>query len=292
MNHEVIKEIVSRALQEDLGTGDITTDSIVPAGELARGLLYSKSSGVLAGVEVARLVFQQLSPQVTFVALKNDGQPIRSGDLIAEVFGSAGVILSGERVALNFLQRLSGIASQTQRYVERVKDYKAKIVDTRKTTPGLRVLEKYAVRMGGGSNHRFGLYDAVLIKDNHIKVAGSIQAAVKRVRRQIPHTIKIEVEVEDLAQLQEALEAKVEIVLLDNMAPALLRQAVEVTGGRALLEASGGITEENVAEVAATGVDLISVGALTHSVKALDISLDIGEIKGAQRSLAGNRETG
>jgi nicotinate-nucleotide pyrophosphorylase (carboxylating) len=292
MNHEVIKEIVSRALQEDLGTGDITTDSIVPAGELARGLLYSKSSGVLAGVEVARLVFQHLSPQVTFVALKNDGQPIRSGDLIAEVFGSAGVILSGERVALNFLQRLSGIASQTQRYVERVKDYKAKIVDTRKTTPGLRVLEKYAVRMGGGSNHRFGLYDAVLIKDNHIKVAGSIQAAVKRVRRQIPHTIKIEVEVEDLAQLQEALEAKVEIVLLDNMAPALLRQAVEVTGGRALLEASGGITEENVAEVAATGVDLISVGALTHSVKALDISLDIGEIKGAQRSLAGNRETG
>jgi nicotinate-nucleotide pyrophosphorylase (carboxylating) len=282
MNDEVIKEIVSRALQEDLGTGDITTDSIVPAGELARGLLYSKSSGVLAGVEVARLVFQHLNPQVTFVALKNDGQPIRSGDLIAEVFGPAGVILSGERVALNFLQRLSGIASQTRRYVERVKDYKAKIVDTRKTTPGLRVLEKYAIRMGGGSNHRFGLYDAVLIKDNHIKVAGSIQAAVKRVRRQIPHTMKIEVEVEDLAQLQEALEAKVDIVLLDNMAPALLRQAVELTGGRALLEASGGITEENVAEVAATGVDLISVGALTHSVKALDISLDIGEIKGAQ----------
>ena len=279
MNHLLIEEIVGRALQEDLGFGDITTDSIVPASTQVRGLIHSKDYGVLAGIEVARRVFKHLDPQVTFIELKKDGQSLQPGDLIAEVFGSARVVLSGERVALNFLQRLSGIATQTHRYVEKVKEYSAAIVDTRKTTPGLRILEKYAVRMGGGGNHRFGLYDAVLIKDNHIKVAGGIKAAVERVRSQIPHTMKVEVEVESLEQLEEALRVKADIVLLDNMVPALLRQAVEITGGRALLEASGGLTEDTIAEVAGTGVDLISVGALTHSVKALDLSLDIGEKK-------------
>ena len=279
MNDLLLAEIVERALREDLGFGDITTDRIVPADQSARGLIQSKDNGVLAGIEVARRVFQYLDPQVTFIAFKRDGQVLWPGDLIAEISGSARAILSGERVALNFLQRLSGIATQTHRYAEKIKDYSAVIVDTRKTTPGLRALEKYAVRMGGGNNHRFGLYDAVLIKDNHIKIAGGIKAAVERVRGQIPHTLKIEVEVESLTQLEEALAAKAEVIMLDNMSPELLRQAVALTGGRALLEASGGVTEATVTEIAAAGVDLISVGALTHSVKALDLSLDIGSVK-------------
>lgn len=279
MNDLLLTEIVERALREDLGFGDITTDRIVPADQSARGLIQSKDNGVLAGIEVARRVFQHLDPQVTFIAFKRDGQVLWPGDLIAEISGSARAILSGERVSLNFLQRLSGIATQTHRYAEKIKDYSAVIVDTRKTTPGLRALEKYAVRMGGGNNHRFGLYDAVLIKDNHIKIAGGIKAAVERVRGQIPHTLKIEVEVESLTQLEEALAAKAEVIMLDNMSPELLRQAVALTGGRALLEASGGVTEATVTEIAAAGVDLISVGALTHSVKALDLSLDIGSVK-------------
>jgi nicotinate-nucleotide pyrophosphorylase (carboxylating) len=285
MNDLLLAEIVERALREDLGFGDITTDRIVPADRSARGLIQCKDNGVLAGIEVARRVFQHLDPQVTFIAFKRDGQALRPGDLIAEISGSARAILSGERVALNFLQRLSGIATQTHRYAEKIKDYAAVIVDTRKTTPGLRVLEKYAVRMGGGNNHRFGLYDAVLIKDNHIKIAGGIKEAVERVRGQIPHTMKIEVEVESLAQLEEALAAKAEIILLDNMSPELLRQAVALTGGRALLEASGGVTEATVTEIAAAGVDLISVGALTHSVKALDLSLDIDQVKGIKQEV-------
>ncbi len=279
INDLLLAEVVERALREDLGFGDITTDRIVPADCLARGLIQSKDNGVLAGIEVARRVFTYLDPQVTFTAFKRDGQTLKPGELIAEISGFARTILSGERVALNFLQRLSGIATQTQRYAEKIKGYSAVIVDTRKTTPGLRTLEKYAVRMGGGKNHRFGLYDAVLIKDNHIKIAGGIKAAVERVRGQIPHTLKIEVEVESLAQLEEALAAKAEVIMLDNMSPDLLRQAVALTGGRALLEASGGVTEATVTEIAATGVDLISVGALTHSVKALDLSLDIGSVK-------------
>ena len=253
------------------------------ADRSARGLIQCKDNGVLAKLRPAG--FQHLDPQVTFSAFKRDGQALRPGDLIAEISGSARAILSGERVALNFLQRLSGIATQTHRYAEKVKDYTAVIVDTRKTTPGLRVLEKYAVRMGGGNNHRFGLYDAVLIKDNHIKIAGGIKEAVERVRGQIPHTMKIEVEVESLAQLEEALAAKAEIILLDNMSPELLRQAVALTGGRALLEASGGVTEATVTEIAAAGVDLISVGALTHSVKALDLSLDIDQVKGIKQEV-------
>ncbi len=275
MNQLLLEAIVDRALFEDIGTGDITTESIIPAGEQARGLIHSKDYGVLAGVEIARLVFQRLDRQITFVARKRDGQLLQPGDPIAEVFGSARGILSGERVALNFLQRLSGIATRTRQYVEKIKEYPVTLVDTRKTTPGLRILEKYAVRVGGGANHRFGLYDAVLIKDNHIQLAGGIYAAVERVRRQIPHTMRVEVEVENLEQLQEALEVGVDIILLDNMEQAMLRQAVEINQGRAWLEASGGINAETVVEVAATGVNLMSVGSFTHSVKALDFSLDI-----------------
>lgn len=279
MNRLWLEKIIDQALYEDIGTGDITTDSIIPKEKKVRGLIHSKSTGVLAGIEVARLVFERLDPQVTFIAFKSDGQYLQSGDLIAEVYGSARAILSGERVALNFLQRMSGIASKTRRYVEKIKNYPATLVDTRKTTPGIRMLEKYAVRVGGGKNHRFGLYDAILIKDNHIKVAGGIKEAVKRVRNQLSHTLKIELEVETLEQLHEALEAEVDIILLDNMEISVLRQAVEINGGRALLEASGGVDETTIVEVAKTGVDFISVGALTHSVSAQDLSLDIDEIK-------------
>lgn len=274
-----LQKLIENCLDEDAGSGDLTTNSIVPPEASSTGYIVTKESGVVAGLPVAEAVFRHLDPSVEFRALARDGEKVEPGRVLAEVEGKTRAILTGERLALNFLQRLSGIATATAKLVELVNGEKARIVDTRKTTPGLRMLEKYAVRAGGGQNHRFGLYDAVLIKDNHIKAAGGIKAAVETARRNCPHTVKIEVEVEDLDGVREALAARADIIMLDNMKPADMREAVALVGGRALVEASGGMNEKNIQEVAAAGVDLISVGALTHSVKALDISLDIEEIK-------------
>lgn len=279
LNQQQIMPIIERALAEDIGSGDVTTDSIIPREATTTGFILAKQSGVVAGLPVAAAVFRQLDQQIVFTPRKQDGDRIESGDILAELAGSARSILTGERVALNLLQRLSGIATKTAEMAESIAYYNTVVVDTRKTTPGLRILEKYAVRVGGGRNHRFGLYDAVLIKDNHIKVAGGIKKAAALARTKVPHTMKIEVEAEDLAGVQEALEARADIIMLDNMDLEAMREAVNLVAGRALVEASGGVTKERLPEIAKTGVNLVSVGALTHSAPALDISLDVGEIK-------------
>lgn len=279
MEYPGLNDLIKRALEEDLGHGDITTLSLIPAEQAARGLFVAKTPGIVAGIKVSRAVFQHLDFETEFEVLKNDGDEITPGDIIAVAKGRTRTLLTGERTALNFLQRLSGIASKTRKMVNLIKYSSAQLLDTRKTTPGLRVLEKYAVSVGGARNHRFGLYDGVMIKDNHIQAVGSIQRAVAAARQRVPHTVKIEVEVDTLVQLQEALEAGADIILLDNMDVYELIQAVEITQGRALLEASGGINEGNLAEVARTGVDFISMGALTHAASSLDISFDIVDIK-------------
>lgn len=270
-----LDELIKKALAEDIGHGDITTNSLIDDDEMVTGVFYAKADGVVVGLDVAKAVFAYLQPDIEFIPEKKDGDQIEKGEVIATVKGSAKNLLTGERLALNFMQRLSGIATKTRKMVELIKYQKAEIVDTRKTTPGLRVLEKYAVKMGGARNHRFGLYDGVMIKDNHIAAVGGIQKAVSAVRSKIPHTIRIEVEVENLEQLTEALEAQVDIIMLDNMDIETMKKAVEMTNGKVLLEASGGINEDTIVEVAKTGVDFISVGALTHSAPALDISFRI-----------------
>ncbi|MGI5911240.1 MAG: carboxylating nicotinate-nucleotide diphosphorylase [Syntrophomonadaceae bacterium] len=275
MEYIGLKDIIKRALQEDIGHGDLTTMSLIPEDMQASGVFVAKSKGVLAGIQVSRAVYQYLEPDINFIMFKNDGDTLEANDLIARVTGKAMTLLTGERVALNFLQRLSGIASKTRQMVDMIKYLPVELVDTRKTTPGLRSLEKYAVSVGGARNHRFGLYDGVMIKDNHIKAVGSIARAVSDARKKIPHTIKIEIEVENLEQLEQALEARADIILLDNMKIEEIKQAVEITAGRAILEASGGINEETLVEVAKSGVDLISSGALTHSAASLDISFNI-----------------
>ncbi len=271
----LIDKIIEQALLEDIGTGDITSESIVPSDLKAKGIIKTSEEGVVAGLDIAYLIFKKLDSEIIFQEKIKDGTKVTRGKVLAEISGYARTILKGERVALNFLQRMSGIATITSKFCQQVKDFPVRIFDTRKTTPGLRILEKYAVRMGGGHNHRFGLYDAVLIKDNHIAVAGGIKSAVNSVRKQISHTVKIEVEAENLSQLQEALKAQVDTIMLDNMDLETMKEAVKMVKGEALIEASGGITLEKVREIARTGVDLISVGALTHSVKSLDISMEI-----------------
>jgi len=271
----LIDKIIEQALLEDIGTGDITTESIIPSNLKAKGIIKTSEEGVVAGLDIVFLVFKKLDSEICFQPKIKDGNKILPGEILGEITGPARTILKGERVALNFLQRMSGIATITSKFYHEVKDLPVRIIDTRKTTPGLRILEKYAVRMGGGHNHRFGLYDAVLIKDNHIAVAGGIKSAVNSVRKQISHTVKIEVEVENLSQLQEVLKVQVNIIMLDNMDLETMKEAVKMVKGKALIEASGGITLEKVREIAQTGVDLISVGALTHSVKSLDISMEI-----------------
>jgi nicotinate-nucleotide pyrophosphorylase (carboxylating) len=245
----------------------------VEPGTTARAELVAKEDFVLAGLAVARQVFRVLDPAIAFEMLTVDGRPVRRGEVIAWLKGDAALLLQGERVALNLLQRLSGIATQTSHFVAEVRGTRARILDTRKTTPGLRLLEKYAVRMGGGHNHRFSLADGVLIKENHITAAGSLTAAVQRAKDRVPHTLRIEVETRDLDEVAEALAAGAEIILLDNMDTDLLRQAVQLIDGRARTEASGGVNLETVRAIAETGVDFISVGALTHSVRAADISM-------------------
>lgn len=279
LDNVIIKEIIDRALQEDIGTGDITTESTVPEGYATIGFIRAKETGVVAGLPVAEAVFRRLNNDISFQPRAKDGDKVQTGQLLARVEGDARAVLTGERVALNFLQRMSGIATKTAYMASLITGEKARLVDTRKTTPGLRVLEKYAVRVGGGNNHRFGLYDAVLIKDNHIKVAGSIARAVELARQAAFHSMKIEVEVESLEGVKEALNAWADIIMLDNMDVETMREAVDMVAGRALLEASGGINDETIISVAKTGIDLISVGSITHSVKALDISLDVGEMK-------------
>ena len=276
---KMIEHNIKQWLAEDLGSGDITTQNIVPQGAITTAVIHAKQDGILAGNEIAQYVFQYLNPQIKYVECKKDGETLEFGDVIAKIEGDAQTILSGERLALNLLQRLSAIATKTKEFADCTKGYSAKIADTRKTTPGLRLLEKYAVTVGGGRNHRFGLYDAVMIKDNHIKVAGGILEAINKVRQSIPHTVKIEVEVESLEQVELALIGKADIIMLDNMSTELMLQAVEMIKGQALVEASGGVNLLTIENIAKTGVDIISVGAITHSVMALDISLDIGEIK-------------
>jgi len=271
----VLDEIVRRALAEDIGTGDVTTEAVVPAEAYAVARAVCKSNGILAGIPVAEAVFRTVDPEVLFQSFAKDGEWGTVGFTIFEVRGTARSLLIAERTALNFLQHLSGIATRTARCVGLVHGTKARIVDTRKTTPGLRVLEKYAVRVGGGCNHRFNLSDGILIKDNHIAAAGGIAEAVRRARKNAPHLLKIEVEATTLEQVQEALDAGADAILLDNMPPELLRQAVQLVAGRAVTEASGGITEENLREIAETGVDIISLGALTHSVEAMDINMSL-----------------
>jgi nicotinate-nucleotide pyrophosphorylase (carboxylating) len=268
--------LVRDALREDLGrAGDLTTDAIVPSDRQARGVIVFRAAGRVAGLEVALSAFRLLDPAARVHILVPEGNDAVAGESVAVVDGLARALLTAERVALNFLGRLSGIATATREVVRSVEDTPAKVVCTRKTTPGLRALEKYAVRMGGGSNHRFGLDDAVLVKDNHRALAGGVPAAVARVRAHVGHMVKVEVEVDTLDELREALDLGVDVVLLDNMTLPMLREAAALARGRALLEASGGITPETARAVAETGVDMISLGWLTHSVRNLDVALEI-----------------
>ncbi len=273
--HNLVLAAVRNALEEDLGlSGDITTDATVDPDVRSEALLAARKPGIVSGLALAEAAFRELDPSCSFSIEVDDGDPVAAESTIARIIGSARSILSAERVALNFMGRMSGIATLTWRYVDAVAGTGAKIVDTRKTTPGLRVFEKYAVRCGGGHNHRFGLFDAVLIKDNHIVAAGGVAAAVEAAKAAAGHMTKIEVEVDTLEQLEVVMQEKVDCVLLDNMNPAMLSEAVKIVAGRCMTEASGGVNLETVRDVAAAGVDLISVGALTHSAPVLDLGLD------------------
>jgi nicotinate-nucleotide pyrophosphorylase (carboxylating) len=271
----MIEPLVRAALMEDLGrAGDITTDAIVPPGLVATTVMAARQPGVVAGLDLAALAFRLIDPAIEVTTERPDGSAVAPGEVIATIRGPARGLLTAERTALNFLSHLSGIATVTASVVAAIRGHKAHIVCTRKTTPGLRTVQKYAVRVGGGSNHRFGLDDAVLIKDNHVAIAGGIAPAVERARAGTGHLVKIELEVDTLEQLREALRLGVDAVLLDNMRPAMLGEAVALVAGRAITEASGRITPETAPAVAATGVDLISIGWLTHSATVLDIGLD------------------
>jgi nicotinate-nucleotide pyrophosphorylase (carboxylating) len=271
----LVRPLVEAALQEDVRSGDVTTQTIIPATLTATAELRAREGGVLSGTEIARIAFQLLDDKANVEILLADGAVLTPGDTILRVQGNARAVLTGERVALNFAQRLSGIATLTSQFVAATTGTQAKIVDTRKTTPGLRLLEKYAVRCGGGANHRFALDDLVLIKDNHIALCGGITAAVEKARGAVGHAVKIEVECDTLEQVHEAVAVRADIILLDNMPPAVLREAVDYVAGRALCEASGGINLQTVSAIAQSGVDLISVGALTHGYRSLDLGLDI-----------------
>ena len=268
-----VSQLIKSALEEDCGNGDVTTVATIPEDACAHGRYIAKEDGVLCGMPVVRAVFDELDHDIKLDVHFEEGQSFNRGDVLAVVCGNARSVLTGERVGLNLLQHMSAVATATSRAVKEVACYKAKITDTRKTTPGLRYLEKLAVRVGGGTNHRFNLSDGVLIKDNHIVAAGGITAAIKAARASVPHTLKIEVEVENFEELDEALTAGADIIMLDNMSCPDMKKAVDIVSGRAVLEASGNMGDRDLKEVAATGVDIISIGALTHSVKALDISL-------------------
>jgi nicotinate-nucleotide pyrophosphorylase (carboxylating) len=275
MNKNVRKAahiLIDLALMDDVGDGDITTNNIVPSETRRKAKMVAKADGVVAGLPIAEMVFRKLDEKLIWNELVEEGAKVKNGDVLVEFEGTYRSLLTGERTALNFLQRLSGIATMSAKYADAVKDFQTVILDTRKTLPGFNKLDKYAVKKGGASNHRHGLHDMAMIKDNHIEVAGGITAAVKAVRTGVEHGIKIEVETTTLAQVQEAIDAKVDIIMLDNMDNETMRKAVKLIAGRAKIEASGNMTFERLHDVAATGVDYISIGALTHSVNALDIS--------------------
>ncbi|MGG4049667.1 carboxylating nicotinate-nucleotide diphosphorylase [Paenibacillus favisporus] len=279
---ESLVESIRLWLREDVGSGDVTTLSTIPTGHESKGIIHAKEDGVVAGLPVSELVFQVVDPALTFTPQVAEGDFVKKGTVLAVVEGSTHRILTGERLALNLLQRLSGIATRTRSFVDALEGLPTRLVDTRKTTPGHRMLEKYAVRVGGGANHRFGLYDAVMIKDNHIKGAGGIRQAVERARAFIPHTMTIEVETESLEQVEEALEAGADIIMLDNMSQDLMKEAVRRIKAKfphVTVEASGNVSLKTVKGIAACGVDVISVGRLTYSFDSLDISLDLNAVK-------------
>jgi nicotinate-nucleotide pyrophosphorylase (carboxylating) len=275
LNRIIIEPIVRRALVEDIGNGDLTTTAIIPENLSAKAIVHAKENGVLAGMPLVKEVYRIIDENVRVEVLKAEGSEVEKGTTIAEITGKAASILIGERVALNFLQRMSGIATKTRNMAELIKYFDCHLTDTRKTTPGLRVLEKYAVQVGGGRNHRFDLSSSILIKDNHIEVSNGIQNAVAAAKRAVGHTTKIEVEVKDINQVNEALTTGADIIMLDNMDIETMEEAVKLIGDKAIVEASGNITEENIKDVANTGVDFISSGSLTHSYSSLDISIDI-----------------
>jgi nicotinate-nucleotide pyrophosphorylase (carboxylating) len=271
-------------LEEDIGSGDVTTSATVPREHCSIGIIHVKEDGIIAGLPFVQTLYAQLNAKLQFSAKAEEGSHVTKGTVVATIEGLTHDILLGERVSLNVLQRLSGIATRTKQYVDAAENPNVRIVDTRKTTPGLRNLEKYAVRVGGGYNHRFGLYDAVLIKDNHIKASGSVVNAIRQARAQIPHTMKIEVEIENKIQLEQAVDEAADIIMLDNMSPTEMKTAVayiKKQNSRILIEASGSVTLDKLKEIAQTGVDLISIGKLTHSITSLDISLDLQEQKEA-----------
>lgn len=278
LNNDDIKKLIDLALDEDIKSGDITTDLIVSDGEaITEAVFIVKQEGIIAGLEIARKVFLAIDSTIEWISIKNEGELCNKNDIAAKVRGNYKSILSAERTALNFLQRMSGIATKTNQFVKQIESFKTKILDTRKTIPGHRQLDKYAVRIGGGENHRSGLYDMVLIKDNHIKIAGGIEKAVESVKKRLKDKLKIEVETSSLAEVSQALIAGVDIIMLDNMSVEQMKKAVELCDGKILTEASGNISLKNIREIAETGVDYISVGELTHSVQALDISMKIIE---------------
>lgn len=276
------QELIERALKEDLGTGDLSS-AIFPKSSLTSAKIYAKQKGTVCGLEIVERVFKTVDSQVEVMRLKHDGETVEEGTVVLEIFGPVRSILMAERTALNFLQHLSGVATLTHQAVEEIAGLPTRITDTRKTIPGLRMLQKYAVRTGGGQNHRFGLYDAVMLKDNHIAAAGGLGRAVEEARRHVGQMVKIEVECESLRQVEEALDSGVDVIMLDNMNIEGMKEAVRLIDKRAVVEASGGIKKDSLRAVAETGVDVISLGALTHSVRALDFSLDIGDIKESTR---------
>ncbi|MBN1624868.1 MAG: carboxylating nicotinate-nucleotide diphosphorylase [Clostridia bacterium] len=273
MNNLLIERIIENALIEDMPFGDITTDSIFTGDETSEAVFMAKEEGVIAGLFVAEMVFKKIDGGICFEKISSEGEIVTAGTIIAKVSGKSASLLKGERVALNLLQRMCGIATKTRGFAEKLESSGAVIADTRKTTPGLRILEKYAVRTGGGTNHRFSLSDAVMIKDNHIKAAGGIKSAVEKVRKGIPHTTTIEVETSNLSEVSEAVEAGADIIMLDNMDRETIIKAVAIIGKKASVEVSGNVTENNILDKAIEGIDIISSGALTHSVKAMDISM-------------------
>jgi nicotinate-nucleotide pyrophosphorylase (carboxylating) len=275
MMNEFLKDAIRLAILEDIGHGDITSLLIVPGGSKAKAKIIAKEDFILAGMPFVKEVFNIVDPAVAIKILVDEGAKVKKAVTVAEISGSARSILLGERISLNILQRVSGIATITRSYVEKTAGLSVKLTDTRKTTPGMRLMEKYGVRIGGGINHRFGLYDGILIKDNHIKVAGSVKKAVELAKKGHHHLLKIEVEVKNIDELKEALNAGADVIMLDNMSIADMKEAVRIARGKVILEASGNISLDNVRSIAETGIDIISIGALTHSAKAVDISMKI-----------------
>lgn len=292
LNSFIVRPFVERALAEEIGPGDTTGGFLLVGDEEADGQIYAKASFVVAGLPLAEETFRMLDPTATLTREVEDGQRVEPGQTLLRIHAKAWALFAGERTSLDFLQHLSAIATSTARYVEILKPYpRTRLTDTRKGVPGMRALQKYAVRVGGGWNHLFGLHNAILVKDNHIKIAGGVKPAVEQLRARAQHTFKIEVEVESLEQVREALEAQAEIIMLDNMDFETMAEAIRMIGGQALVEVSGGITDEKLERYAQLGVDIISSGAITHTIKVPDISLDIGEIKpSAQRQIAEQRQ--